>query len=183
MTLRENLTALGKLILAAATGSVFGVFTAIFWIAMQEGTTLHPADNYGPKGTWYHLVFNDQVDFKGSSGRDMVLVLGGIPQNDCHSIKNYGDVSDGKSVRLYDSKNPDAYLPQGMTVYLYWGRHCSDWRPYGIITVPANAKEVLVPNLNKPSPNYQVFNNYKQKDGGDRELGGHVFGIDWTIPL
>ncbi len=182
MNLSDNLSAMARVILSAATGSIVGVLVVIFWITMQEETSLHPADNYGPKGTWYHLVFNDQVDFKGSSGNDMVLVLGGLSQNDCHSIKSYRDVSDGKSVRLYDSKNPDAYLPQGMQVTLYWGRNCSDWRPYGIITVPANATEVRVPNLNKPSANYEVFNNYKQKDGGDRELGGHVFGVYWTIP-
>lgn len=78
MRLSENLIAAGKLILAAATGSVAGVLTVILWLTMQEETTLHPADNYGPQGTWYHLVFNDQVDFKGSTGRDMILVLGGL---------------------------------------------------------------------------------------------------------
>jgi hypothetical protein len=183
MSLSKNLIAVGQLIVAAATGSVFGVFSAIFWATfMQDTTTFHPANNYGLENTWYQMIFNDQTNFKGDNGTDMTLVLGGTSQNECHSLKSYRNVSDGRSVKLFDQKNPDSYLPPGMKVHLYWRQDCKLHRPYGIITVPANAKEVLVADINKPSANYEVFNNYTQADGGDRQLGSHVMGTSWSIP-
>jgi hypothetical protein len=169
-----------------ALGGILGAIVLGVLLMASNGDDcndkLTPADNYGPEGTWYHMVFWKKINFEGSSGTNRILVLGGMSQNICNNIKNYRDVSDSRSVKLYDSMNPDSYLPEGMKVYLYWGRKCSDWRPYGVITVPANAKEIRVPRLNKPSANYEVFNNFQQRDGGDRKLNGHVNGIFWYIP-
>jgi len=174
-----NISAIVRVIVSAATGSLVGVLAVIFWIAMQEDTSLSPAVNYGPDTTWYHMIFNDEKDFKGSSGTDMVLVLGGVPQRACHNLKLYRDVSDGKSVKLYDNAKPDEYLAEGTKVFIYWGRKCSGIKPYGVITVPANVKEVRVPDINQASPDYEVFNNF---DSQDRELAGHIFGVNWVVP-
>lgn len=183
MSMPDDLISIAKVVLAAATGSLVGVFSAIFWATFNaDTTTFHPSGNYGPQDTWYQIIFHDQTNFKGNNGTDMTLVLGGRPQNECQSIKNTKDVSEGRSATLFDQKNQDSYLPQGMKVTLYWRQDCKHYRPYGVITVPAGAKKVEIPDINKPSANYEVFNNYSQQDGGDRQLGGHVMGVLWSLP-
>jgi hypothetical protein len=181
----ETIIKVGRFALAALFGSVLTVFT-IFTLFPENTTKWSPADNYGVEKTWYKLPFNDESNFTGSWGS---FVLGAFPQNECINIKGisgwYGDPNDGRSVKLYDEfqgDHPDWNLPEGMKVHIYWGRACSDWRPYGVITVPANVKSVKVPRLNYSSENYEVFNNFEQQDGGDRSLGGHVYGIRWSIP-
>ena len=179
MNMSDNISAIVRVIASAATGSVVGVLAVIFWIAMQEDTTLSPAANYGPENTWYHMVFHDKTNYEGHNGTDMTLVLGGTEQNECNDLRSYRDVSDGKSVKFYDNANPDEYIAEGTKIYLYWGRRCPSYKPYGVITVPANVKEVKVPDLNKSSTNYEVFNNF---DSEDRVLAGHIFGVKWSAP-
>ena len=165
------------------SGPFQSIVNFIFFIFSFGGntTTWHPATNYGLENTWYKLLFNDKINFKGDYS---ILQLGASPQNMCDSIgpNYYGDPTEGRSVKLYDEFHPDSPLPEGMKVYLYWGKKCSDWRPYGVITVPPNTNRVEVPRLNKPSPNYEVFNNFHQRDGGERVLNGHVRAIRWSIP-
>ena len=175
MGLFKNLSKMAEVAIAAASGSILTVVVIVLLTVWPNETKLQPADNYGPENTWYYITFYDKTNFEGSWGK---YVLGGVEQNICHNIKSIDGASDGKSVKVYDYFNQDSYLPQGMQIYLYWGKVCADWKPYGIITVPANAKEVRVPNVNQSSENYEVLNNFKK----DRELAGHINGLSWLIP-
>jgi len=174
-TLLENLVKMTRVGLAASSLSLLGVLAIIFGIGFDNDTTFHEADNYGPDGTWYKVRFYDRVEF-GGDGEN--CIIGGMPQNVCNSLIKYGNVSDGKSAVLFDGLNEDAFLPEGMKVYIMWGKACNSAKPYGVITVPANVTKVRVPRLNKASANYEVFNI----GVGGRMLNGHVNGLKWHMP-
>lgn len=164
-------------VIALAVGGGFG------WIGCNGDDSLHPDTNtnYGPEGTAFRMIFWDKINFQGDGGTNDLLHLWSFTQNDCHNIKDYRTVSDGKSVELWDYNNPDSPLPVGMKVYLYWGKNCNrDYpnNPYGVITVPENTPRVKVPRLNHSSLGYEAFNI----PSGDRKLNGHVYGLRWYIP-
>lgn len=164
----------GHILLLSSLGLITGLGSC-----NGGGNGLHPADNYGPKDTWFHLVYYTKIDFKGDR---KPLVLNGAPQDECRNVKSIRHVRNGRSVVLYDYRNPAGPLPAGMKVYIYWGKNCPQWKPVGVITVPENTSRIEVPRLNKPSDNYQVFNNFNQQDGGKRRLNGHTFGVRWVLP-
>jgi len=169
----KNLVKMAQLAAAAASGSLITVLVIIFSTAFDNDTNLHPANNYGEAGTWYHLISDDEFNFNG--GYD-ILVLSGLTQVECHNIKG-GGASDGKSIKIYEQLF-NSYLPEGMKVYLYWGKRCVGYKPYGVITVPASVKEIIVPNVNRASDNYEVFNNFEK----GRKLAGHINGLAWSVP-
>lgn len=145
----------------------------------DAGTTLHPADDYGPQEYWIHLRNWDKPHYEGDMD---CLVLSGVRQNECYWIGDYRDVDEMRSAKLYD--NNGNILPEGMKVTLYWGgKKCPTWKPHGVITVPAGKEEIRIPNIDYSSENYQVFNNFHQTDGRHRVLGGHVRGVNWSCPI
>jgi hypothetical protein len=92
------------------------IIEILLLLCSDDDDTLQPVDNYGPEGTWFHLVCDDKINFEGDSDN---LVIGGIPKNNCYSIRSYRDCSDMRSVRLYDKFNPNSFLPEGMVIKLF----------------------------------------------------------------
>ena len=151
----ENLSVMARILIAAASLSVIGVLAGILGSIFDDDTTLTVAKNHGPTNTSFRLSFTEEFNNEGDLN---LCVLSGMPQGFCSNLTSYKDVSDCKSVRLYDKFDNIEYLPEGMVIYLYWGKVCNTHKPYGVIRVPANVKEITIPNLNISSENYEVYN-------------------------